>query len=54
MTVPCIGILRPPKMPESSKMTWNNYRSGKETGSSAISITSMAIPSKWINIEQEQ
>jgi hypothetical protein len=35
------------KMPESSKMTWNNYRSGKETGSSAISITSMAIPSKW-------
>ena len=32
-TVPCIGILRPPKMPESSKMSWNNYRSGKETGS---------------------
>jgi hypothetical protein len=31
-TVPCIGILRRPKMPESSKMTWNNYRSGKETG----------------------
>jgi hypothetical protein len=28
-TVPCIGILKPPKMPESSKMTWNNYRSGK-------------------------
>jgi hypothetical protein len=32
-TVPCIGILRPSKMPENSKMTWNNYRSGKETGS---------------------
>jgi hypothetical protein len=31
--VPCIGILRPLKMPESSKMTWNNYKSGKETGS---------------------
>jgi GTPase SAR1 family protein len=32
-TLASLKLIFPSKMPENSKMTWNNYRSGKETGS---------------------